>query len=47
MFVVSAEATKPKNFYEAKKVAMEIFKEYPETLYCGCSFDANQKILTN
>lgn len=35
---------KPKNYYEAKKVAIKLFLGKHNTLYCGCGFDRTKHI---
>ena len=37
-------ADSPNNFSTAKKMAVQLFKDNPTTLYCGCKFDAHKKI---
>ena len=37
-------ATKLKNFYAAKKAAMQIFLDHRETFYCGCMYDINKQV---
>jgi deoxyribonuclease-1 len=37
-------AEPPSNFQAAKKIAREVFKSHPSTLYCGCKFDSSFKI---
>ena len=37
-------ATPPNDFFNAKKVAYLLFKDHPETLYCGCKYDSKKKV---
>jgi len=42
--VQSVFADAPSSFSSAKKEAMKIFSDHPQTLYCGCRFDAKKQI---
>ncbi len=46
VFVLTGQsvALPPSSFSKAKRLAMEIFKDNPETLYCQCRFDSNKQI---
>jgi len=37
-------AEPPASFPQAKKLALNIFKQYPVTLYCQCRFDTKKKV---
>ena len=44
ILVASINAEPPSNFSKAKKIAGQIFKDNPKTLYCGCSYDNRKQI---
>jgi len=36
-------ATPPSNFYKAKKIAIKLYQDNPQSFYCGCMYDAKPK----
>ena len=42
--VTLAFSSLPQSFQEAKRLAYEIFKDHPETLYCHCRYTANKEV---
>lgn len=43
-FIGQLMALPPSSFSQAKRLAMQIFKDNPQTLYCQCQFDQQKKV---
>ncbi len=41
----SLAPTPPPSFQEAKVLALELYRDHKETLYCGCAFDEHKAVL--